>query len=88
MKTRKEIKKLALKKVTISSLEQGKVLAGAAAIIAERPTMDYSECGTGPATIVPCMCPPTYDYSQCGTAPATVVPCLCKYDDVVANAVD
>lgn len=43
-------KKLTLKKETISNLELKKTSAGIAF------TKDYSQCGTGPATIVPCMC--------------------------------
>lgn len=88
MKTQKTIKKLSFKKVTISNLELGQVTGGAIQIAADVKTQDYSECGTGPATIVPCMCPPTYFYSDCGTAPATAVPCLCIKEDVAYNAVD
>jgi hypothetical protein len=74
MKHKKMTKKLVFKKETISDLALKEVRGG---IALERPTLNYSECGTGPATIAPCMCPETYFYSQCGTAPATAVPCLC-----------
>lgn len=78
MKHKRMSKKLTFKKETISNLELNQVLGGVDNLVAAvRPTMDYSECGTGPATIVPCMCPPTYFYSDCGTGPATIVPCMC-----------
>lgn len=50
MKQKTMNKKLTLKKETVSNLELKKASAGIAL------TMDYSQCGTGPATIVPCMC--------------------------------
>jgi hypothetical protein len=79
MKSKKMSSKLNFRKVTVSNLEQETILGGAEAndLVAARLTENYSDCGTGPATIVPCMCPYTYDYSECGTAPATAVPCLC-----------
>ncbi|MCP5102820.1 MAG: hypothetical protein GY950_05560 [bacterium] len=46
--------KLTFKKETISNLELEKTTGGV------YYTYDYSQCGTGPATIVPCMCPNTY----------------------------
>lgn len=76
MKKKLNTKKLVFKKVTITNLEMNHVLGGLAAINTVAQTEDYSECGTGPATIMPCMCP-TFEYSDCGTAPATMVPCLC-----------
>jgi hypothetical protein len=58
MKHKRMSKKLTFKKETISNLELNQALGGIQDLIAlERPTLDYSECGTGPATIVPCMCP-------------------------------
>lgn len=77
MKHKKMSKKLTFKKETISNLELNRVLGGVNDVDTVRPTMDYSECGTGPATIIPCMCPYTYFYSDCGTGPATIVPCMC-----------
>ncbi len=84
MKSRKMNKKLSLNKETITNLELGNVNGGAADVqIGIAKTRDYSECGTGHYTLVPCLCPPTYDYSQCGTGPATIVPCMCNtFDDV------
>jgi hypothetical protein len=49
MKQKKMNKKLTFNKETISNLELGKALGGKA-------FTDYSQCGTGPATIMPCMC--------------------------------
>ena len=49
MKQKPMTKKLAFNKETISNLELEKTLGGLL-------TKNYSECGTGPATIVPCMC--------------------------------
>jgi hypothetical protein len=73
MKTKKISKKLSFKKETITNLET--VVAGAFASLAN--TKDYSQCGTGAATLVPCLCPDTKDYSQCGTGAVTLVPCMC-----------
>ena len=60
-----------LKSISETMAETMKDLAAA-----EKPTQNYSECGTGPATIAPCMCP-TYYYSDCGTGAAAIVPCMC-----------
>jgi hypothetical protein len=49
MKQKQMTKKLTFNKETISNLELEKAIGG-------KLTMDYSQCGTGPATIVPCMC--------------------------------
>ena len=49
MKQKPMNKKLTFNKETISNLELEKAIGG-------KLTMDYSQCGTGPATIVPCMC--------------------------------
>lgn len=49
MKQKQMIKKLTFNKETVSNLELDKALGGKA-------FTDYSECGTGPATIMPCMC--------------------------------
>ncbi len=54
MKHKPMTKKLALKKETVSNLELDKVLSGVAL------RTDYSQCGTGPATIHPCMCGETF----------------------------
>lgn len=48
MKLKKMNKKLSFKKETISNLELDETFAGGT---------DYSQCGTGQATIAPCMCP-------------------------------
>jgi hypothetical protein len=78
MKHKRMSKKLTFKKETISNLELDRVLGGVDNIaVADKLTDYYSDCGTGPATIHPCMCPPTYFYSDCGTGPATIVPCMC-----------
>jgi len=50
MKQKSMTKKLTLKKETISNFELKNTSAGIAL------TQDYSQCGTGPATIMPCMC--------------------------------
>ena len=50
MKHKPMIKKLTLKKETVSNLELDKVSGGLALLT------NYSQCGTGPATIHPCMC--------------------------------
>lgn len=61
MKTKKLNKKLSLKKITISNVGQldenelNELNAGLNAEQFIRMT-NYSQCGTGPATIVPCMC--------------------------------
>jgi hypothetical protein len=49
MKQKQLTRKLTFNKETVSNLELDKALGG-------KITMDYSECGTGPATIMPCMC--------------------------------
>ena len=54
MKRKPMIKKLILKKETVTNLELDKVSGGIAL------GTDYSQCGTGPATIRPCMCGETY----------------------------
>ena len=78
MKDKRMRKKLTFKKETISNLELNQVLGGAEdAAVAVKLTDYYSDCGTGPATIHPCMCPPTYFYSDCGTGPITIHPCMC-----------
>jgi hypothetical protein len=55
MKQKPMTKKLAFNKETVSNLELEKALGG-------KLTMDYSQCGTGPATIVPCMCGDTQTF--------------------------
>ena len=47
-------KKLTFNKETISNLELKKALGGAVDL--GGGFTNYSECGTGPATIMPCMC--------------------------------
>ena len=54
MKQKQINKKLTFNKETISNLELEKTLGGA---ITTTEFTDYSQCGTGAATIVPCMCP-------------------------------
>lgn len=49
MKQKPVNKKLTFNKETVSNLELDKTLGG-------KLFTDYSQCGTGPATIVPCMC--------------------------------
>ncbi|UCH98546.1 MAG: class I lanthipeptide [Candidatus Aminicenantes bacterium] len=49
MKQKQMTKKLTFNKETVSNLELDKALGG-------KFTMDYSQCGTGYATLVPCLC--------------------------------
>ena len=53
MKQKPMNKKLTFNKETISNLELEKALGG---VITMADFTNYSQCGTGPATIVPCMC--------------------------------
>lgn len=46
-------KKLTLKKSTVSNLEMGKITGGKHT---DELTCDYSQCGTGVYTLVPCLC--------------------------------
>jgi len=49
MKQKQMNKKLTFNKETVSNLELEKAVGGMV-------TMDYSQCGTGYATLVPCLC--------------------------------
>ncbi len=53
MKTKKLNKKLTIKKETISNLDKAELdrVKGGAGV-----TFEYSECGTGHATLNPCLC--------------------------------
>jgi len=62
MKQKPVNKKLTFNKETVSNLELKKASAGGIAVAL---TMDYSQCGTGPATIMPCMCGGGETYFYC-----------------------
>lgn len=55
MKQKPMNKKLTFNKETVSNLELEKAVGG-------KPFTDYSQCGTGPATIMPCMCGDTITF--------------------------
>jgi hypothetical protein len=63
--------KLSLSKETISKFEMENVIGGG-------KTLNYSECGTGVATIICCATVNKTcgtDYAVCGTGPLTVQGC-------------
>ena len=52
MKTKKISKKLSIKKETVSNLENSVLEMVKGGL----ETRNYSECGDGPATVIPCLC--------------------------------
>jgi len=52
MKTKKVSKKLSVKKATVSNLDNAVLEMVKGGI----ETRNYSQCGDGPATVIPCLC--------------------------------
>lgn len=52
MKTKKISKKLSIKKETVSNLENAVLEMVKGGLV----TFNYSQCGDGPATVIPCLC--------------------------------
>jgi hypothetical protein len=67
--------RLTLKKTTVQNLtlqHMGRIQGGGTLKLCTADTCNYSECGTGPATIGGPACCPDTNYSQCGTGPASI----------------